>query len=205
MTPHSYLPVGISQLNDRGRRYHRLMMQRYKIEQFEMIGLWGVLAAVAGCGHAPPSQPPVVAQAEASAATVGSAQGPASEGGTYQVRGVVQFEGQGQIRVELSTAETFENPGSGPEAFQRTVPVDSTSSAGPATVEFAFEAVPAGTYGIQAFLDENGNGELDMSLFGPTEPWGMYRESRPAFRGPTWDEIKFVVHGDMGDLVVVLE
>ena len=39
----------------------------------------------------------------------------------------------------------------------------------------------------------NGNGDLDMGSFGPKEPWGTYRDARPKFRGPKFEEMAFVI------------
>src|ERR1700691_1290540 len=44
-----------------------------------------------------------------------------------------------------------------------------------AELVFRFE-VPAGRWAISAFEDRNGNGVLDMGLFGPKEPSGFSRE-----------------------------
>jgi uncharacterized protein (DUF2141 family) len=69
-------------------------------------------------------------------------------------------------------------------------------------VSFQFGEVPRGTYGIRCFQDVNENQKLDRGVFGPSEPWGVYRPKRPAFRGPQFEEISFVVDRDMVDVQV---
>ncbi len=60
---------------------------------------------------------------------------------------------------------------------------------------FTFE-VPAGRYALSAYEDRNGNGLLDMGLFGPKEPSGFW----PAFNGwhkPHFEEVSFSVNADI--------
>ena len=52
-----------------------------------------------------------------------------------------------------------------------------------ATCEFA--GLPAGTYAIAAFHDENKNGKMDRNFVGaPSEGHGASRDAKPAFMGP---------------------
>ncbi len=67
-------------------------------------------------------------------------------------------------------------------------------------VNFQFDSVPKGYYGIRCYQDINGDGKLNSGLFGPTEPWGTYKPSRPLFRGPTFDEVKFYVDKDITNI-----
>lgn len=67
---------------------------------------------------------------------------------------------------------------------------------------FRFE-VPAGRWAISAFEDRNGNGVLDMGLFGPKEPSGFWR----AFNGhrkPRFDEVSSPIERDASNADVVL-
>jgi len=72
-------------------------------------------------------------------------------------------------------------------------------------VAFTFEYVPADTYAIQVFQDVNDNGELDMGMFGPKEPWGNYRHKRPKFRGPKFEEMAFEVKENLSDIQITLK
>jgi uncharacterized protein (DUF2141 family) len=52
-----------------------------------------------------------------------------------------------------------------------------------ATCEFA--SVPAGTYAIAVFHDENGNGKMDRNFVGaPAEGHGASRDAKPGFMSP---------------------
>ena len=64
-----------------------------------------------------------------------------------------------------------------------------------AELVFHFE-VPAGRWAMSAFEDRNGNGVLDMGLFGPKEPSGFW----PTFTGhhkPRFDEVTALVVRDI--------
>ena len=64
-----------------------------------------------------------------------------------------------------------------------------------AMIKVVFENVPNGVYGIQAWVDSNGNGKHDKRFLNP-EPWGTSNSVRPGPRSPRWDEIKFDLNGD---------
>jgi uncharacterized protein (DUF2141 family) len=55
------------------------------------------------------------------------------------------------------------------------------------------------------FSGLNGNKILDSGAFGPVEPWGMYRPSRPAFRAPTFEEVAFEVDKDITNIEIELQ
>jgi hypothetical protein len=135
-----------------------------------------------------------------------------SEG--FTVSGEISFEKTGNIYVELVTKEAFENddydddhndregeedaPQESP--FHLIIEIDQEKQKAK-KVSFAFENVPEGTYVIQAFQDVNGNGEFDMGVFGPKEPWGMYYlPKRPRFSHPKFDKTKFEVNKDITDI-----
>jgi uncharacterized protein (DUF2141 family) len=67
---------------------------------------------------------------------------------------------------------------------------------------FRFE-VPAGRYAISAFEDRNGNGVLDMGLFGPKEPSGFWRAFN-AHHKPRFDEVSSLIQRDMPNADIVL-
>lgn len=49
--------------------------------------------------------------------------------------------------------------------------------------------VPAGTWAVVAYQDENGNGELDTNILGiPKEPYGFSRDARGRFGPPGFDD-----------------
>ena len=72
-----------------------------------------------------------------------------------------------------------------------------------AELHFHFE-VPAGRWALSAFEDRNGNGVLDMGLFGPKEPSGFWR----AFTGhhkPRFDEVAQLVGRDVLNADITLK
>lgn len=76
----------------------------------------------------------------------------------------------------------------------RSYPVDAGG-----TVSYRFEDVPAGVYAIRAFLDQNGNEDLDMGMLGPREPWGVYEASGRILGPPRFDNLAFEVESDVAD------
>jgi uncharacterized protein (DUF2141 family) len=63
--------------------------------------------------------------------------------------------------------------------------------------------VPVGAWAVSAYEDENGNGKLDMGMFGPKEPSGFWR----AFHGwhkPHFSEVSSQVSGDISNADIEL-
>jgi uncharacterized protein (DUF2141 family) len=59
-----------------------------------------------------------------------------------------------------------------------------------------FKEVPAGTYGISAFHDEDDDGELDTNLVGyPLEEYCTSNNTRNMFSAPSWSKAKFAYKG----------
>jgi uncharacterized protein (DUF2141 family) len=51
-----------------------------------------------------------------------------------------------------------------------------------------FENVPAGSFAVSTFHDENGNRKLDTRIFGiPKEDYGFSRDARGTFGAPSFD------------------
>ncbi|MDX1561876.1 MAG: DUF2141 domain-containing protein [Gammaproteobacteria bacterium] len=56
------------------------------------------------------------------------------------------------------------------------------------------DRVPAGTYALIAYHDENGNREIDMRIFGmPKEPAGVSNDARGLFGPPKFKAASFEV------------
>jgi len=119
----------------------------------------------------------------------------------FAVKGEIKFSKKGTIFVTLVDQTQFaaETLGLG-----LILPV-GTEEEKAGRLSFEFQDVPPGTYAIKAFQDVNGNGVLDIGAFGPKEPWGMYRDARPTFRAPNWDEVKFDVDRDLQDIQINLK
>ena len=117
----------------------------------------------------------------------------------FTVGGEISFTKTGDLFIQLATEEEFNNDRMPPFALVLRVGPEEIMKG---KVPFQFGGVPAGTYGIRCFQDVNENQKLDRGVFGPREPWGVYRPKRPAFRGPKFEEISFVVDRDIVDVLV---
>jgi len=59
-----------------------------------------------------------------------------------------------------------------------------------------FKKVPAGTYGLSAFHDQNNNGKLDTNLLGmPTEDYCASNNARGVLGPPSFSDAKFDYRG----------
>lgn len=66
----------------------------------------------------------------------------------------------------------------------------------PGTVRVTLPNVPAGTYAIQAFHDENNNEDTDQNFLGiPKEGVGFSRDAKIVFGPPKWRDAQFVHQG----------
>ncbi len=74
-------------------------------------------------------------------------------------------------------------------------PYSADAPAKPGITIVNIEGVPPGRYAVQAFHDENGNGEVDRMLFGiPKEGVAFSNDARITFGPPKFDDAAFV-HG----------
>lgn len=65
----------------------------------------------------------------------------------------------------------------------------------------AFDPIPAGTYAVACFHDENKNGKLDTGLFGiPTEGTVVSNHAKGVLGPPSFDKAKFVFSGSATNL-----
>lgn len=59
------------------------------------------------------------------------------------------------------------------------------------------KSVPAGTWAVLAYQDENANGELDRNLIGiPSENYGFSRDARGRFGPPSFDDAAMPVRDE---------
>ncbi|HWP07174.1 MAG TPA: DUF2141 domain-containing protein [Polyangiaceae bacterium] len=59
-----------------------------------------------------------------------------------------------------------------------------------------FRGIPAGTYGLSAFHDKNGNGKLDTNFLGmPIEDYCASNNARGFMGPPSFDDAKFAFSG----------
>jgi uncharacterized protein (DUF2141 family) len=81
-------------------------------------------------------------------------------------------------------------------------PVQSLRLEPGGSLRYQFEIV-AGRWAVSAFEDRNGNGSLDMGLFGPKEPSGFWRPFH-AWRKPRFDDVVSTVEHDVLEADIVL-
>lgn len=62
---------------------------------------------------------------------------------------------------------------------------------------FVLDQIPAGTYAVACYHDENNNGKLDTNFLGiPKEGTGASRDAKGSMGPPKFDDAKFGVKGD---------
>ena len=67
------------------------------------------------------------------------------------------------------------------------------------------KGVPAGTWAVLAYQDENSNGELDRNLIGiPSENYGFSRDARGRFGPPSFEDAAMPVRDDAATATVRL-
>ena len=98
--------------------------------------------------------------------------------GTVEVR-VAGVTAKGTVKVAVCDKERF--------LKQCAYSASAPAQAGETTV--SVKGVPAGTWAVLAYQDENGNGELDRNFIGmPKEPYGFSRDARGKFGPPTFED-----------------
>lgn len=99
--------------------------------------------------------------------------------------------GKGKVYCALHVAaDSF--PGGSPV-------IDGTVEASPdaSTVKCVYTKLPAGTYALSSYQDENSNGKLDTNAFGaPTEGYGASKNVLPAAAPPSFDDNKLTLTAD---------
>lgn len=128
---------------------------------------------------------------------------PASEG-SFAVQGTLRFTGRGPLYLFIADEMTFATPMAGTEEV---VLHPEGRELEDEAIGYRFEGIPAGTYAIRCFQDENGNGKLDRGMTGPKEPWGMsFRPGKSKhLRPPKFDEVSFEVRQDISGLDIVVD
>ena len=73
-------------------------------------------------------------------------------------------------------------------------------------VSVTFHDLPAGTYAVTAFHDENGDGKLDRDQTGiPTEGYGVSNDARELLSPPFWDKASFAMGAENKTITVKIE
>lgn len=155
-------------------------MTRFNIPALShSLALVPLLAALAGCGHAPaPSEPAAAGHVL-----------------TLRVEGVRSADGQ--LRAELLGRLPGES-----EAKRVTF---AAQDAVRGTNVIRFPGLPTGEYAVQLYHDENGNGKVDMNVVGvPQEGYGF--SNVPVVQGgiPPFDRMKVAVTADASATAVLI-
>jgi uncharacterized protein (DUF2141 family) len=126
----------------------------------------------------------------------GSAQLPAQPGLTIEI--TCKTSATGTVRLALwKGAAKFLTP-----PPYRT----STVQLADGRAEVTFADLDVGEYAVSAFLDKNGNGQLDRSLIGkPAEPHGFSNGARGKLGPPKFRDAVFQVSGPNNTISVHLE
>lgn len=106
---------------------------------------------------------------------------------TIEVRDIEKVEGHLYVALYNSEEAFMKKPLT---AFR--IDVKDTSLSIPC------QGLPAGTYAISLFQDENGNGKLDSGVFGiPTEKFGFSNDAEGMMGPPSYAKCSFIFSGDM--------
>lgn len=104
---------------------------------------------------------------------------------------VIEFEAFGRNDAGVVRCGLFKQAGWLKQAFRASIVKVNGKKA-----LCIFKAVPAGTYGISAFHDENNDGELDTNLVGyPTEEYCASNNARNLMSAPSFSDAKFEYRG----------
>ena len=121
----------------------------------------------------------------------------------YSISGVVYFQHDADIYMNLVTRESFPNrlellpPPFG--MYIKLTPEQREAK----RASFKFEGIPKGNYFLVAFQDLNKNEKLDRDTSGyPVEPFGTYKKFEFAFQ---WDRDTFLVDKDITGIEINLE
>lgn len=120
-------------------------------------------------------------------AAIGATSTSAAAGATVEVRVSGVTGGKGKVNVAVCDKERFlkqcSHSGSAPARAGETV--------------VTLPGVPAGTWAVLAYQDENENNELDRNFIGiPSENYGFSRDARGKFGPPDFGDAAIEVQGE---------
>lgn len=121
-------------------------------------------------------------------AAIGATSTTAAAGATVEVRVSGVTGGKGKVNVAVCDKERFlkqcSHSGSAPARAGETV--------------VTLQGVPAGTWAVLAYQDENENNELDRNFIGiPSENYGFSRDARGRFGPPGFGDAAIEVQGEL--------
>ncbi len=102
---------------------------------------------------------------------------------------VVKVRGAAHARGKVRCF-AFSRPEGFPQGAAATASASSAVANGEA--ECVFARLPAGTWAVSVFHDEDDDGALATNLFGiPREPWGSSRDAKGTFGPPAFRDAQF--------------
>lgn len=117
---------------------------------------------------------------------------------TVEVHGIRSGDGRLYVSVHAPESKDAFPAGAGSvAALQR------RAHAG--TLRFVLQDLPPGRYAVNAFHDENDNGDLDTNLVGiPSEGYGFANDPDASFGPPEFEDAEVNVGGERGVAVMTL-
>ncbi len=114
---------------------------------------------------------------------------------------VIEFETQNRNDAGVVRCGLFRQSGWLKEAVRPAIVKISKT-----TARCVFKEIPAGTYGISAFHDEDNDGKLNTNLVGyPLEEYCSSNNARNMFSAPSWKDAKFSYRGGTARLRGVMK
>lgn len=123
------------------------------------------------------------------------ASGASALAATIEVRVTGVAGGKGKVAVAVCDKATF----------LKDCKYSATAPARDGENVIAVKDVPAGTWAVLAYQDENDNGQLDRNVIGiPKENYGFSRDARGKFGPPSFEDAAFAVNGETASAAVRL-
>ena len=121
----------------------------------------------------------------------------------FTVSGKCIVSEPGELYIFLVDEEAFKIPLTG---YKKLVIKVTPNHVVERYIDFSFNALEKGKYGIRCFLDTNNNAKLDKGLFGPKEPWGMSWQG-DGYKGgfPKFNDIAFAVNKDINNIKILID
>ncbi len=114
---------------------------------------------------------------------------------TIEVRVTGVTSGKGKVAVAVCDKDTF----------LKDCKYSATAPARDGENVITVKDVPAGTWAVLSYQDENDNGKLDRNVVGiPKENYGFSRDARGSFGPPSFEEAAFAVSGETVNTVIKL-
>ena len=125
----------------------------------------------------------------------------ATDAAIVTISGELRFEKAAPVFLQLLALDA-----SGKETVARSQVITLESEdVARRSVRFEFAGLAPGWYALKAFQDTNGNGKIDIGMFGPKEPWATYRPARPKLRPPRFEEMAFDARASVTDANLAMQ